>query len=64
MDTESLEKSSPAGLTGPVREKALDAAAFATWLLHMSIQGIVVLVQEIATEHGIEPALRRDAGSR
>ncbi|MBN6740609.1 hypothetical protein JKG47_08725 [Acidithiobacillus sp. MC6.1] len=59
MDKESLEKIIPAGLSGQIREKALDAAVLASSLLHMSKEDIVDRVAEIAKEHGIEPASGR-----
>ncbi len=59
MDKESLEKIIPAGLSGPIREKAMDAAALATSLLHMSAHDVVDRVAEIAKEHGIDPASGR-----
>ncbi|MBN6741371.1 hypothetical protein JKG47_12640 [Acidithiobacillus sp. MC6.1] len=59
MDKKSLEKIIPTGLTGPIREKALDAAVLATNLLHMSSQDVVDRVAGIAKEHGIEPASGR-----
>ncbi|MBU2771596.1 hypothetical protein [Acidithiobacillus caldus] len=55
MDKEFLEKIIPAGLTGPIRDKALDAALLANSLLHMSKEDIVNRVAEIAKEHGIDP---------
>lgn len=55
-DREAMEKLVPAALTGPVREKAVDAALLAIGLLQMSKQDVTDRVAEIAREHGVEPA--------